>query len=117
LAILSPAAQAQCIRCCFPHPSLSLSPASAIKGQPVMVISVLTNCRPYPQVITAKLNITPAAPCGSFAEAFSSSVLIPALQSRAITYTFSTPQCSGSYQVRESSSNASGTAAETMLVR
>lgn len=115
--ILSPAAGAQCTRCCFPHPGLSLSPASVLRGQPVMATTVLTNCRSYPQVITARLNLTPASQCGSFAEAFSSSALIPALQSRAITYTFSAPQCSGSYQVRESSSNASGTAAKTLIVK
>jgi hypothetical protein len=45
--VFAPAVQAQCTRCCFQYPNLTLTPATAAEGQPVMVTTVLQNCLPY----------------------------------------------------------------------
>jgi hypothetical protein len=103
----APAAHAKCTRCCFQYPNLTLTPDTAAEARPVMVITVLQNCLPYPRVISAKVNVTPRTACASFAEAFSMSAYVPAFQSRTVSYTFAAPRCRGTYQVIESSSNAS----------
>jgi hypothetical protein len=66
----APAADAQCTRCCFQYPNLTLTPDTAAEGQPVMVTTVLQNCLPYSRVISGKVNVTPPTACASFAEAF-----------------------------------------------
>jgi hypothetical protein len=114
--VFAPAVQAQCTRCCFQYPNLTLTPATAAEGQPVMVTTVLQNCLPYPRVITAKVNVKPGTACALFAEAFSVSAYVPAFQSRTVSYTFAAPRCRGTYQVIESSSNASGYATKTLTV-
>ena len=110
------AAHAQCTRCCFAYANLSVNPTTAEEGQPVMVTTVALNCSPYSRVITATVNVKPEAACVSFAEAFKTSVYVPPFQSRTVTYTFAAPKCRGTYQVTESSSNASGSAKRTLTV-
>jgi len=114
---LAASAQAQCTRCCFSYPNLAVNPTTAQEGQPVVVTTVLQNCLPYPRVITAKVNVQPGTACASYAEAFSMSIYVPRLQSRTVSYTFAAPKCRGSYQVIESSSNASGAATKTLTVQ
>jgi hypothetical protein len=111
----APAAPAQCTRCCFPYPNLTLTPTTAAEGQPVMVATVLQNCS-YSRVITAKINVKPGTACASFAEAFSMSAYVPAYQSGTFSYTFAAPRCRGTYQVIESSSNASGYVTKNLTV-
>ena len=113
--VFAPAVQAQCTRCCFPYPNLTVTPITAREGQPVMVTTVLQNCS-YSRVITAKVNVKPGTACATFAEAFSMSAYVPAFQSRTVSYTFAAPRCHGTYQVIESSSNASGYATKTLTV-
>jgi hypothetical protein len=110
------AVHAQCTRCCFPYPNLTLNPSTAQEGEPVIVTTVLLNCSPYSRVLTAKVNVTPPSACAKFAEAFSTSAYVPPFQSRTVTYTFAAPKCRGTYEVTESSSNASGYATRTLTV-
>jgi len=107
---------AQCTRCCFEYPNVSVHPTTAEKGQPVVVTTGVFNCRPYPQVITAKVNVTPSPACASFAEAFYISAYVPQFQHRILTYTFAAPNCDGTYKVTESVSTASGYATKTLTV-
>jgi hypothetical protein len=109
-------AGAQCIRCCFPASNLSVTPATAEEGQPVVLMVSVVNCQPFPRVITVKINVTPGPACESFAEAFSISAYIPRPQARTVTYTFDAPKCVGPYKVTESSSNAPGTVTKTLTV-
>lgn len=108
---------AQCTRCCFPFPNISVNPAITLQNQAVTVTTTVVNCRPYRMVITAKVSVSPESGCTSFAEAFSLQALIPGFESRTLTYTFPAPKCNATYQVKESSSNATGTATKTLTVR
>jgi hypothetical protein len=108
---------AQCTRCCFPAPNVSVSPVTAEEGQSVVVTTVLLNCSPIARVLTAKVNITPNnSSCASFAEAFSVTALVLPFRSRTVSYTFAAANCDGGYEVTESSSNAPGYATAILTV-
>lgn len=115
--IFTAMAHAQCTRCCFPSPNVTVSPATAEEGQSVMVTTVLLNCSSYTRVLTATVNVTPSnTACTSFAEAFKISAYVSPYRSRTVSYTFAAPNCDGTYAVTEKTSNASGYAKATLTV-
>ena len=118
ISVMFPAiVHAQCTRCCFPSPNVSVSPVTAEEGQSVVVTTVLLNCSPYARVLTAKVNVTPnSSTCASFAEAFSINAYVLPFRSRTVSYTFAAPNCDGGYKVTEWSSNATGYATATLTV-
>jgi hypothetical protein len=107
---------AQCTRCCFDYANVTVNPTTAEEGQPVVVTTGVFNCRPYAQVIIAKVNVTPSTACALFAEAFYIRAYVPPFQHRILTYTFAAPNCDGTYKVTESVSTASGYATTTLTV-
>jgi hypothetical protein len=110
-------AHAQCTRCCFPSPNVTVSPATAEEGQSVVVTTVLLNCSSYSRVLSATVNVTPNnSGCASFAEAFTISAYVLPFRSRTVSYTFAAPNCDGTYAVTEKSSNAYGYATATLTV-
>jgi len=116
-AVFPAIVHAQCTRCCFPAPNVSVSPVTAEEGQSVVVTAVLLNCSSFQRVLTAKVNVTPSnSACASFAEAFQVSALLLPFRSRAVSYTFAAANCDGRYEVKESSSNASGIATAILTV-
>jgi hypothetical protein len=122
LAIFPTIARGQCTRCCgacspCDRLNLGVNPSTAEEGQPVVLTTVIHNCGREGGVFTVRMNVTPSAPCASFAEAFGIEAYVPGSESRTVTYTFSAPKCEGVYQVRETSSSALGTAAATLTVK
>ena len=109
-------AYSQCTRCCFPAANLTVTPATAQKGQPVVLTTGVLNCSPYQRVIIATVNLAPASSCTAYAEAFSIKVYVPPFQARTATYTFAAPKCSGTYKVIESVSNFPGSVTKTLTV-
>lgn len=113
----SPKLHAQCTRCCFPNPNITVTPAKAKEGQPVMLTVVVVNCGLAAEVVTAKVNVTPGKACAPFAEAFSTKVFLRArFQARTLTYMLDAPACQGTFKVTESSSNAPGKAIKNLKV-
>jgi hypothetical protein len=106
---------AQCTRSCglgVFFTSLTVTPTTAVEGQPVSITIGVRSTFTSPKVFTATVNLVPTNNvCAAFAEAFSVSSLVYPYQYRIFTYTLSAPRCRSTYNV-----NMNGVVRATLTV-
>ena len=83
----------------------------------MVLTTSVRNYSPKGQVVVVTVNVTPSVACASFLRRRLPFVPTSRQGEDAPRHTpFSAPQCEGAYKIKEASSNAPGSATETLTV-